>query len=104
MLVRAVGPGLLPYGVPGFLGNPRREIFRDGAAAPLAHNDDWSADPGAASLLNEAAALAGTFPLSPGSRDAALLLVLPPGAYSARVAGIRGAKEVVQVEICPLGH
>jgi hypothetical protein len=41
----------------------------------------------------------GAFPLAPGGRDAALLLTLPPGTYSAQVGGPAGATGVALVEV-----
>jgi hypothetical protein len=92
VLVRAVGPGLVPLGVSGAVADPRLALFA--GPAPLGENDNWSGDAVAA-----AAAQVGAFPLPAGSRDAALLASLPPGAYSVQVAGVGGATGLVIVEI-----
>jgi hypothetical protein len=42
---------------------------------------------------------AGAFPLAAGSRDAALVLSLAPGAYTLRVSGVGGASGVALAEI-----
>lgn len=91
MLVRAVGPGLGAFGVPGVLGDPKLELFRDGVR--VAENDNWDAP------LAPTAAAAGAFALASGSRDAALLVTLLPGGYTAQVSGVGGVTGVALVEI-----
>jgi hypothetical protein len=61
-------------------------------------NDSWDVGnpPG---LVATATAAVGAFPLAPGGRDAALLLTLPPGTYSAQVGGPAGATGVALVEV-----
>jgi hypothetical protein len=41
----------------------------------------------------------GAFSLDAGSKDAALLLTLAPGVYSAQVTGVNGATGVALVEV-----
>jgi hypothetical protein len=57
-------------------------------------NDDWT-DPAIAA----AAARSGTFALTAGSRDAALLVTLPPGTYTAQVSGVGGSTGVALIEV-----
>lgn len=83
VLVRGIGPGLAAHGVPETLADPRLELVRldaAGAWQPVAANDDWPADDAA---LAAAMAQVHAFPLPPGSADAALMLDLPPGRYTA---------------------
>ena len=84
VLVRGIGPGLTPFGVTGAMTDPSLRLFS--GTALIGTNDNWSADPGIAST----AALVGAFPLAATSRDAALLLSLAAGDYSAHVGGARG--------------
>jgi hypothetical protein len=85
ILVRAVGPALGALGVDGTLSNPRLRVF-DGSGQVVAENDDWSgAD------LTAAFARVGAFTFPAGSRDAALLATLAPGAYSLHVESAAGA-------------
>ncbi|HEY1109477.1 MAG TPA: hypothetical protein VGE76_12610, partial [Opitutaceae bacterium] len=58
-LIRAVGPGLTPYGVTNGMADPRLTLTRNGAN--LAENDNWPA-----ALAQRFAAL-GAFPLTSGS-------------------------------------
>jgi hypothetical protein len=83
LLVRAVGPTLATFGVTGTLANPRLALV-DATGATVAQNDDWGSSPDAAALA-ATFPVAGAFGLTPGSRDAALIVTLPPGPYSAVV-------------------
>lgn len=93
LLVRGVGPTLAQFGVTGTLEDPRLELF-NAAGTRLFENDNWLAADGAAF------AGVGAFPLTAGSRDAALLQgALAAGGYSAQVSGVGGAAGVVLAEI-----
>ena len=64
----------------------------------VAVNDHWSEQPGAATIGQSTASI-GAFALRPGSRDAALLLELPPDSYTVQVAGAQGTTGVALVEV-----
>ncbi len=99
LLVRAVGPSLARFSVSGLLADPRVEVFS--GAAVIAANDNWAAQSGGLTStgIQEAAASAGAFPLDPNSRDAALLLSVPPGSYTAQVSGVGPPTGVALIEI-----
>ena len=88
LLVRGVGPGLAAFGVAGVLADPRLRVFRQ--AELLGENDNWSTVPAEAAVTAGAARDAGAFALPPGSRDAAVILTLAPGAYTAQVTAAEG--------------
>jgi len=94
VLVRAVGPGLIPLGVNTVLPNPQITIMSGGTV--VASNDDWgsNADPDA---IAAAAARVGAFALASGSTDATLLTTLAPGVYTALVTG--GGEGIALAEI-----
>lgn len=92
-LVRGVGPGLGEFGVADFLPDPRLELYA--GATRIGGNDNWDEAPPGLSVSDTAAAV-GAFPLLPGSRDAAIVVALPPGAYSAH---LRAADETVGVAL-----
>jgi sugar lactone lactonase YvrE len=92
VLVRAVGPTLAALGVSGPLADPKLELF-DGSGAKIAENDNAGADAAAV------AAAVGAFPLAAGGKDAALVATLPPGSYTAQIAGVGETGGVVLVEI-----
>ena len=64
----------------------------------VAANDNWQSPPTGAAAAT-AAVEAGAFPLVAGSRDAALVVSLSPGAYTLRVAGAGGTTGVALAEI-----
>jgi hypothetical protein len=110
MLIRGVGPGLGAFGVSGALPDPVLRVYASGSAAVLAQNDNWetpqstSAGQAVASAaeISAAAGAAGAFALNAGSRDAAVVLTLPPGSYSAVVSGLNNATGIGLAEIFEL--
>ena len=93
-LLRGVGPTLAQFGVVG-MPDPRMQIFSGQVA--LAANDDWGVNnPGFS--VTETGAAVGAFPLPEGSKDAALVLPLPPGLYSAHITSVDARGGVVLVE------
>lgn len=98
VLVRAIGPTLASFNVAGPLSAVRLEIFRDQTS--LAVGTDWAGAgvPNAAAIAS-AATRVGAFPLANNSRDAALLISLPPGSYTAVVTGQGTASGVSLVEV-----
>lgn len=95
MLIRAVGPELQNFGLTGTLRDPLLRIF-DSDSNLVAENDNWS--PSLASSF----ATTGAFALSNLSLDAALVITLPPGAYTAQVSGADGGTGQAIVEIYEL--
>ncbi len=99
VLIRAVGPALAAFGVSRTLADPHLSLFR--GTTLIASNDDWSNGSGATPA---SFAAHGAFALADGSKDAALLLTLPPGTYSAQASGNDGANATVLIEIYALDH
>lgn len=100
VLVRAVGPTLAEFGVSDALADPKLEIFRAGEDAPSQQNDNWS-DPNA-DELTMAFGQVSAFPLARGTKDAAVIATLPPGAYTAKVSGVNGTTGVALIEVYEL--
>ena len=96
VLVRAIGPTLGSFGVSGALASARLEVFK--GSASLAVGNDWGAGT-AADAIAAAATRVGAFALPANSKDAALLLTLAPGDYSAVVTGQAGATGIGLVEV-----
>jgi len=95
VLIRAVGPELPDLGVAGALADPVFELKRGGTT--LYSNDDWGSNTNAADIVSSGTAV-GAFDLADGSASAALLVTLPPGAYTVPVTGKAGTTGVVIVE------
>jgi len=102
VLIRAVGPTLGSFGVNDAVADPFLTI-RNGNLT-LYFNDDWGTRPDAEELARVSAAV-GAFPLPTGSTDAALLVELPPGNYTASVtaavAPAAGATALLEIYILP---
>ncbi len=97
VLVRAVGPSLTALGVSDVMADPKLELFdNDNAGQKIGENDNWGGDTQLASVSNSA----GAFALAgPTTKDAVLLVTLPPGAYSARLSAATGAGGTAIVEV-----
>lgn len=96
VLIRAVGPGLQPFGVTGTLSAPRIKLYNS-AGAVLSTQVGWSAS------INELSARVGAFPLTAGSNDAAFATTLPAGTYSIHVESATGAAGTVLTEVYDAG-
>lgn len=96
ILLRAVGPGLQRFGVATASPRPQLELFQ--GPTRIAANQDHRVAPNA-SDITRVSALYGAFPLETSQPDAALLLSLPPGAYTARITAAPGAAGVVLAEL-----
>ncbi|MBC7368664.1 MAG: CHRD domain-containing protein [Undibacterium sp.] len=94
MLITAKGPSLSTYGVTGVLANPTLTIF-DGSGRQMAQNDDV----GTPAAGTELATIYGV-PTS--TLESALIVVLPPGNYTAIVAGSGGTFGIALLEATDL--
>ena len=99
VLIRASGPALAGLGIPGTLPDPLLSLFRanaDGSTTLAGKNAGWGGD----AMVAAAAASVGAFSWgSAATADSALLMTLPPGAYTAEVAGSSGDTGVALVEV-----
>ncbi len=98
MLLRAAGPALANFTLATtVLVDPVLDLYA--GPAVMQSNDNWSSG-GAASAADLAAAATqvGAFPFANGSADAALLVTLPPGAYTALVRGAGGLTGFALIE------
>ncbi|GEM_PF-2417324 len=99
VLVRASGPALTPFGLTGVLPDPQLALYNantGGTSTLLETNEGWAGN----SQIASAAASVGAFTwTSASSHDSALLQALPPGGYTAQVAGQSGDTGVALVEV-----
>ena len=96
VLVRGIGPGLTQFGVTGVLVDPQLKVYA--GESLIATNDNWVGAP----AITAAAAESGAFTIADSSADAALVLTLAPGAYTAQVVGAGTSSGVALVEIYEL--
>ncbi len=94
VLIRASGPALTPFGVAGVLPDPQLQLKSSNGV--IASNSGW----GGNSQLAAASAAVGAFSWGTSSTpDSAILITLPPGAYTAEVSGVSGDSGVTLVEV-----
>ena len=96
VLLRAVGPSLAQFGTTGILIDPVLTLYHGNTI--IAANDDWEISRSSAAIAATAQNV-GAFALNSASLDAALLITLAPGAYTAVVTGANGATGTTLVEI-----
>jgi len=111
VLVRARGPVLTDFGVPGVLDDPVLQLFS--GQTVIADNDNWETTSTLCqnSVLNcgDGAAITATGldpcvgNLTGCAREAALLVTLDPGPYTAIVSGVGGGTGVGLVEVFEVG-
>ena len=98
VLIRGVGPTLgTAFGVSGSLQQPTLQVYNS-ANAVIYSNTGWGTATNAGQIAS-AATQVGAFALPSGSADCALLVTLPPGAYSAQVTGMNGSTGIALVEV-----
>lgn len=94
VLVRGIGPALERLGVTGALENPKLTLFR--GETLISSNENWREV--APSAIEAAQSAVGAFALDASSRDAALLIPLRPGSYTAQVSSTTGSG-VAMIEV-----
>jgi len=116
ILIRGRGPSMggAPFFVSGTLSNPQLQLFS--GSTMIAQNDNWQGNPQCDSQFScgdagQIKAIGmdlcepnpGESSAPPGcSNEAALLVTLPPGAYTAVLRGVAGATGVGLIEIYDL--
>jgi hypothetical protein len=96
VVVRGLGPSLSQFGVPNPLQDPTLEL-RDQNGTLLKSNNDWADDPIQAGEIT-AAGLAPT-----DGKESAIAATLPPGLYTAILAGSNATTGVGLVEVYDRG-
>jgi len=98
IIVRGIGPSLAPGSLPAsaVLANPELELH-DSNGTVLVTNDDWQDNPVQAAIIT-AVGLAPTNPLESG-----LVVIAPPGLYTAVLSGFGDSTGIGLIEIYDLG-
>lgn len=92
IVVRGIGPSLAQFGLNPVLANPTLEL-RDNNGATLVANDKWQDDPASAAQLS-----ANGFGLS-DTNESGIFTSLPPGQFTAILAGKSGGIGIGLIEI-----
>jgi len=94
LLIRGIGPALTAFGIAGVLVDPALTIYQDSKV--IATNEGWANN----AAIATAAIQSGAFTLASGSKDAAVLITLNPGAYTAQIKSAKNASSgVALIEI-----
>jgi hypothetical protein len=97
VVIRGIGPSLASAGVKNPLPNPALEL-RNGDGVLLVANNDWQDDPAQVATLMAAG-------LAPSDdRESAIATTLPPGSYTALLAGENNSTGIGLVEVYNLSH
>jgi hypothetical protein len=99
LLVRAVGPSLAPLGLPGILARPVVSVY---SGATLIAQNTGLAGSADALAVTQASAETGAFALTAGANDAALLVNVAPGLYTAQVTSADGGTGLALIEFYEL--
>ena len=112
VVVRSRGPSMggAPFNVPGVLANPFLQIFS--GQTVIAQNDNWQDAPNCPGFICQGATAitsTGLGPCTPNpgqtapppncNLESAILITLPPGAYTSMVTGADGGTGVGLVEV-----
>ena len=96
IIVRGMGPSLTAAGVPNVLANPTLEL-RDADGALISSNNDWQDNPAQAAIVTAAG-------LAPSNNlESAIAATLPPGLYTALLAGLDNGTGIGLVEVYDRG-
>ncbi len=102
VLLRGFGPTLTKQGlsVSEVLADPVIELHdANHGNATIATNDDWATNANASAIVTTGARLGATPFDGTDAKSSALLMTLPPGAYSFVASGKNGASGIVLVEV-----
>jgi hypothetical protein len=101
VMIRAIGPALTPFGVPDALANPQLELHD--ATSTIAQNDDWQTTQIGGIIASDQVTEIQNSGLAPtNTREAAIIVTLPPGSYTAIVRGASNTTGNALVEVYAL--
>ena len=102
VIVRAIGPELTAYGVPGAMQNPTLELHD--AHSIIAQNDDWQrTQMGGIIRSNQVAEIQHSQHTPTNPAESAIIATLQPGNYTAIVRGKNNTTGAALVEVYDLG-
>ncbi len=90
VVVRAIGPSLIPHNIPDALRDPTLELH-DGSGNIIASNNNWKD--------SQEAAIRATGLAPKDNRESAIFATLPDGSYTAIVRGLNESTGVALVEV-----
>ena len=101
VMIRAIGPALTQFGVPDALANPQLELHD--ATSTIAQNDDWQTTQiGGIITSDQVMEIQASGLVPTNTREAAIIVTLPPGSYTAIVRGANNTTGNALVEVYAL--
>ncbi len=102
VIIRALGPELIPHGVPDALADPTLELH-NATGALIASNDNWVTTIIGGIITSNQVAEIRNSGFAPGDvRESAMIVDLPPGNYTAIARGVNNTTGVALVEVYDL--
>lgn len=102
VIIRAIGPELIPFGVPNVLADPTLELH-DGNGALIASNDNWQTTIiGGIITQNQIQDIINSGHAPTDMRESAIIAELPAGNFTAIVRGVNNTTGVALVEVYDL--
>jgi len=103
IIIRALGPELIPFGIPNPLADPTLELH-DGTGALIASNDNWvTTIIGGIITTDQVAAIRASGYAPTNAMESAMIVTLAPGNYTAIVRGVNNTMGIGLVEVYDLG-
>jgi hypothetical protein len=98
VLIRVIGPRLTAFGIADQMLDPKLDLFE--GTTVIASNDNWGGDAQLTTVGNSVGAFTV---IDAASRDAMLLITLPPRGYSVQASGVNntGGRALVEVYEVP---
>jgi hypothetical protein len=102
VIIRAIGPELIQFGIPDALANPRLELH-NGSGALLATNDDWQTTIiGGIIRSTQVSDIQNSGHAPTAASESAIIANLSPGNYTAIARGVNNTVGVALVEVYDL--
>jgi hypothetical protein len=102
VIIRALGPELIPFGIPDPLADPTLELH-DSTGALIASNDNWMTTIiGGIITGDQVAAIRASGYAPDNVLESAMIVTLPPGNYTAIVRGVNSTTGIGLVEVYDL--
>ena len=102
VIIRALGPELMPFGIPNPLVDPTLELH-NAMGALIASNDNWvTTIIGGIITANQVAAIRASGYASTNVMESAMIVSLPPGNYTAIARGVNNMMGIGLVEVYDL--
>ena len=103
VIIRAIGPELIPFGVSDPLADPTLALH-DSTGALIASNDNWMTTIiGGIITTDQVAAIRASGHAPTNAMESAMIVTLPPGNYTAIVRGVSDTTGIGLVEVYDLG-